>query len=133
MSQPAGKWWELAPRWRWVVWGIYVILWTTMLIMPTPDTGNWTIEDLGLDLKYVIGKSLHVGAYATLAILTGWLGVPARRRWLLVFVIMAHATATELIQLCIPSRTGSLQDVGIDNLGIGLGLLLSWKWWSDPS
>jgi len=133
MSQPAGNWWELAPRWRWVIWAIYVVVWTSMLVMPTPDIGELRNEALGIDFKYLIGKSLHVGAYAMLAILTGWLRVPPSWRWTLVFFIMVHGTITELIQLRIPSRSGSLQDVGFDHLGIGLGLLISWKWWSDPS
>jgi VanZ family protein len=133
MSQPPRNWWALAPRWRWVIWVTYVVVWTAILVMPTPDTGDWTVEELGIDFKYLIGKSLHVGAYAMLAMLTGWLQVSARRRWLLLFFIMAHGTVTELVQLHIPSRSGSLKDVGFDHLGIGLGLLVSWKWWSDPS
>jgi hypothetical protein len=119
-----------AARWRWLIWAVYFIAWTTMLVVPTPEVGTWTIGEDKLDLKYLFSKSLHVGAYAGLAVLTGWLRVPARWRWLLLFVLMAHGTATELIQTHVVSRTGCLEDVGFDNLGIALGLLLSWKWWS---
>jgi VanZ family protein len=47
-----------------------------------------------------------------------------------MFGVMAHAAATELIQLKIAGRSGQLTDVGIDHVGVLLGLMLTWKWWS---
>jgi hypothetical protein len=47
--------------------------------------------------------------------------------------LMAHGTITELIQLHVPGRSGSLHDVALDQLGITLGMLASWKWWTAPS
>ena len=120
--------------WRWLIWLAYVSVWTGSLLAPVPE-GDWTVGsgEQRLDLKYLLGKALHVSAYAVLAGLSGWLRVPYRRRWLLVFFVTAHGTATELLQLHTPlHRTGCLEDVGLDNLGVGLGLLLTWKWWSDP-
>ena len=61
------------------------------------------------DFKFLIAKTLHVAAYAVLAGLSGWLRVPSRFRWILLFVIMAHAPATELLQLLVEGRTGSLR------------------------
>ena len=40
-----------------MIWSAYVLVWTTMLVVPTPNTGDWTVEDLGIDLKFLIGKS----------------------------------------------------------------------------
>ena len=68
-------------------------------------------------------------AVALFAGLTGWLSAPARYRCLLMFLLMAHATVTELIQLNVEGRTGTLQDVAFDQVGIALGTILTWKWW----
>jgi hypothetical protein len=88
-----------------------------------------TVQETGL--LFILAKILHVVAYAGLAILSGWLRLPCRWRWVILFIIMAHAPVTELLQLNIEGRTGTLRDVGLDHLGIGLGLLLTWKWWAE--
>lgn len=112
---------------RGIIWTVYFVLWTIGLLMPMePVTGET------LTLRFIFAKILHVVAYAGLAALSGWLRLPCRWRWLILFVIMAHAPATELLQLNIQGRTGALRDVGLDHLGIGLGLLFTWKWWSAP-
>jgi VanZ family protein len=66
-----------------------------------------------------------------MTILTGWLRVPVRFRLLLLFFLMAHAGTTEWIQLHVPNRGGTVEDVVLDHLGIGAGLIVSWKWWSQ--
>jgi hypothetical protein len=114
------------------VWLAYFALWTGGLLLPMPSDGAGTLPWL-TPYKVVVAKSLHVAAYAGLAVLGGWLRLPCRFRWVLLFVIMVHAPATELLQTRIEGRTGTLKDVGLDHLGIGLGLLVSWKWWSDPA
>jgi hypothetical protein len=111
-----------------------VAAWTGALLAPVPE-GDWTVGtgDESIDLKYLLGKAVHVTAYAVLAGLSGWLRVPYRRRWLLLFFVMAHGTVTELLQLHTTwHRTGCLDDVGLDHLGVALGLLVTWKWWSEP-
>jgi VanZ family protein len=132
MSGTNGSRFAVAPRWRWLIWLVYVTVWTTMLVVPVPDVGNWTLA-ARIDLKYLVAKTLHIGAYTLLTVLTGWLRPPARWRLLLLFFIMAHATVTELVQLHVPGRTGTLEDVGIDHCGVALGLLVSWRWWSEAS
>jgi VanZ family protein len=117
--------------WRGVVWLVYFAAWTYALVTPIPPDPSAGLKVLA-SYKLLIAKTLHVVAYAVLAGLSGWLRVPCRFRWILLFVIMAHAPATELIQLQVEGRSGELLDVGWDHLGIGLGLLLTWKWWSDP-
>jgi VanZ family protein len=118
------------PRWRWLVWGVYVLLWTTALVLP-----GGAVESLSgvipREEKFLLAKIGHVCAYALMTILSGWLRVPVRFRLLLLFFLMAHAGATEWIQLHVPNRGGSVEDVVLDHLGIGAGLIVSWKWWSQ--
>ncbi len=117
---------------RWCIWGAYVIIWTTLLLTPGRTIKELPMVDFLTDIKYFVAKSLHISAYALMAILCGWLHAPARWRWLFVFFLMAHATLTEHIQEYVPGRTGELHDVGFDNIGIAIGLALSWKWWIRP-
>ena len=122
-------------KWRWPIWSVYLLLWTVGLLYPTtPSLGS--IDDVISPIHMLIAKVLHVTAYAVLAMLTGWLRVPPRYRWLLLFVIMVHATLTEVGQrvtreMQVSTRTGELYDVALDNAGIFLGLLASWKWWTE--
>jgi VanZ family protein len=119
--------------WRWPIWTVYVIAWTYALLSPLPETSHWKIPDLELDLEYLFSKSVHISAYAVLAVLTAWLRAPVRYRFLLMFFVMVHPTITELLQYAIEylGRTGALLDVGFDHLGIALGVFLAWKWWVE--
>jgi VanZ family protein len=105
--------------------------WTAALLTPLPEGKDWT--SLEITLKFLFSKFLHLSAYAVLAVLTAWVRVPARYRWLLILVLAAHATATEFIQQFVPGRSGKVADIGLDLIGIFLGCLLSWKWWCEPS
>lgn len=116
---------------RWSIWLVYVVAWTIALIAPVPETGDWTVEELGIDFKTLFAKSVHVAAYAALTALTAWLRTPMRYRPWLVLFLMAHGTATELLQLTVSHRSGRLTDVAFDNLGVMLGMLLTWRWWSE--
>jgi hypothetical protein len=118
---------RFSPRRRRLIWLIYAAAWTAALLMPAPGQH---LDNVHADLKLVIAKTVHVLAYAAFTVLAGWLRVPGRLRWLPLFVVMAHGTLTELLQRLTQSRTGQLTDVGWDNLGVGLGLLASWKWWT---
>jgi VanZ family protein len=118
-------------RTRWLVWGVYVVLWTALLVMPAGAINRLSPPEILLGSKYLIAKSLHVTAYAVMALLCGWLHISSRFRWLLIFFLMGHATLTEMIQFHVPElrRSGELNDVAFDQFGITLGLLLSWSWW----
>jgi len=113
---------------RWLVWLVYIACWTTALVMPVPSHGDWHV--INIDLKFLVAKTLHVSGYALLVGLTGWLRVPQRYRWLMMYLLMGHATLTEVIQDHV-GRNGSLYDVALDQVGIALGLLLTWRWWRE--
>lgn len=121
---------------RWLIWSVFLVVWTVGLLYPSPPSLH-DLDEMISPFRYAVAKTVHVTAYAVLAILTGWLRVAPRYRWLMMFVIMAHATATEMGQwvsnevLHISMRSGELYDVAYDNGGILLGLLASWKWWTD--
>jgi VanZ family protein len=115
---------------RWLVWWIYVALWTTGLLLPLEAIENLPGSELLASNKYLAAKSLHVAAYAMMAVLCGWLHLSARFRWIMIYFLMGHATLTEILQkYVIPGRSGLLEDVAIDQAGITIGLVLSWNWW----
>jgi VanZ family protein len=116
------------PSGRWLVWGLFATLWTIVLVVPLPDLQ--LPAPLTGPGRFHFSKTLHVAAYAFLAGLGGWLKLAARDRLLLLVFLMAHAPLTEFIQLHVPGRTGRVEDVLLDHLGIGIGLALSWKWWT---
>jgi VanZ family protein len=124
-----------------VLWLAFVLAWTAALLVPSPDRiarallarvlpGAEGNHDLDVSLWW-FSKSLHVIVYALLAILSGWLRVPWRSRWLLLVFISAHGFCTEFLQHFVVSRHGSLRDVGLDHLGAAIGVGLSWKWWLE--
>lgn len=115
-------------RARWVVWLIYVGVWTWSLERPYPQV---VLEHKELAwYLFLFGKTVHVAAYACFAVLSGWLRVPRRYRWILVFVMSLHAWGSEYFQQYTPTRHASLRDVGLDHLGIVLGTLMSMRLWN---
>jgi VanZ family protein len=129
-SSPTPTLWP-ARKYRWLIWGLYLAAWSTALLIPLPAVPEWKVHDISL--RFLFAKAVHVSAYAVLAVLTGWLLVPSRYRWLPALALAVHATSTELLQRLVEGRTGTLDDVGLDLIGIALGCLVSWKWWCAPS
>src|SRR5437660_1716500 len=83
--------------------------------------------------KIVVAKGTHIAVYAFLAGLSAWVPLAARYRWLMMLFVMAHATATELLQVALHDwchRGGTLGDVAFDQIGILLGAAVTWKWWT---
>ena len=112
---------------RWLIWVVYFVLWTTALVTPQP-------QELGHDIlppeaHLPISKGLHVVAYALFTVLCGWVPMPRGHRWWLLLFLSLHGMGTEFIQTFVPGRNGCWTDVGIDHIGIALGLLVSWKLW----
>jgi VanZ family protein len=132
-------------NWRWLVWLLFVGVWTWALLLPNPE--RWaralilpeTIvvpedhpvrqELLEMVLSLVFSKTLHVAGYAVLAILSGWQRLTGPFRWALLAFLSLHALGTEFFQAYVPGRHPSWRDVGLDHVGIVLGLALTWKWW----
>ncbi len=94
-----------------------VLAWAALIFalssVPSLSTG------LGLwDL--VLRKLAHAGEYAVLgALLARALAEPAA-----LLVGAAYAVSDELHQTFVPGREGALLDVGIDSLGVLVGILL---------
>lgn len=121
---------RIGPRWRLALWGLYVAAWTTALLVPVPIKPA-TAE--GVERVYWFGKTLHVMAYAVMTGLTGWLPVPRGRRWLFLLFLSAHGCITEYLQWLLDiGRTGCWSDVGLDHLGIALGLAVTFRLWLRP-
>lgn len=123
---------SISSRYCWLIWAALLILWTIGLLLPVSADISWDNRSLGISLKLIAAKLLHFGAYTVLAVLASCLRVVPRYRWLLVFFLMFHATATEALQTLIPGRGGSLRDVLFDQVGIALGILVSWRIWTAP-
>jgi VanZ family protein len=130
MSDVSGGLERPAKKYRWLIWLAYVAAWSGALLAPIPQHLGVRIHDV--DLRFVLAKTLHVSAYAVLAVLSGWLRVPSRFRWMLALFLAGHATATEFLQQYLPPRIGAVNDIGLDLIGIALGCALSWKWWCEP-
>ena len=85
------------PALRWLIWLGFLVAWTVALLVPIPDAPMPVGE--GPDLKWLIGKPLHVSAYAFLTVLAAWLGLPW---WPLVAAsLLALATALALAELFV--------------------------------
>jgi VanZ family protein len=117
---------------RWVVWLIFVIGWTAALEFPVPPTIRPTEKRF---VNYLIAKSVHVAGYALFTLLSAWVPLSTRHRTLMMYFLMAHAALTEMWQELLEPychRGGVLTDVGIDQFGIAIGIVVSWKWWTRP-
>jgi VanZ family protein len=115
---------------RLLIWLLFVVAWTASLLTPLPDDDRPDDHPV-VRAKFYSTKSLHAVGYAVMTILSGGLRAPLRWRLLLLFFVMAHAGVTEQLQTYIPGRTGRVRDVCLDHLGVLVGLVLSWKWWTE--
>jgi VanZ family protein len=118
---------------RWLIWLGFVIPWSVALEIPFPETADLPGGEVLLTNRRLIAKSLHVAVYAFMAILSGWVPMAPRFRWVMMFFLMGHAWGSEYVQELLQSycfRGGKLSDVGFDIIGIIIGVGLSWKWWA---
>ncbi len=115
---------------RWLVWFVFVAVWTTALLSPQPvELARHILPE---DSLFPSFKSAHLACYAIMAVLSGWVRVPPGWRWWLLLFLSAHAFGTEFLQQFVPGRTASLVDVLIDHIGSLIGLALSRRWWLSP-
>jgi VanZ family protein len=115
-----------ARRVRVIIWCIYICAWSTALLVPKPSPPFEVLRSP--EAEFVFAKILHISAYALLAILTCWLRLPGRWAWVFLGFLFAHGVVTECLQACFTSlgRTGCIEDVIRDWIGITLGLAVSW-------
>jgi VanZ family protein len=105
----------------WSLWLLLLAAWTVGLLTPLSSNSGETV--ISPSLQFWVGKSLHVGAYAFLALLTCRLISTWRLRWTLWAALLAHATLTEVGQNFVEGRSGRVADVFIDATGLSLGAL----------
>jgi hypothetical protein len=109
------------------LWLAVFIVWTLLLVTP----GNWLPGGgrIGSFTGITYGKLLHLTAYAALAGSAGWLRGTLTRRTLISLSMILHGGLTELAQTQVPYREGCWSDVGLDSIGVVIGLLASRWWW----
>jgi VanZ family protein len=113
-------------RLLWWLFLVSVVAWTIALVMPIPGKSS---EVLGGDRnKFLFAKILHALAYTYLTVLAGMIHRTPRQGWLLLAGLSAHAFLTEFLQLFV-NRGASWRDVGIDHIGVALGLIISHRLW----
>jgi VanZ family protein len=101
-------------------------LWTWKLLEPYP-VPETVVKEIPLNIRFLLAKLLHAGAYSILTILAAFLPVRRPYFWMIIATLLLHGIATEIGQTYTPNRHGSVRDVVIDWVGIGLGLLaLRW-------
>ena len=110
----------------WLAWWVVFAGWTAALLRPEPVAVGRRV--LPGALLFYAGKGLHVSAYAVLAGWAVWLPASRRVRCALLGLLVLHAGATEYLQPYV-GRGGDLKDVGLDLLGVALGLLLTVRRW----
>jgi len=110
-------------------WLVLFCAWTAALLRPIPPDAVQAVG--GDDYSFWLGKTLHVGVYAFLAVLASRLPLSLRWRRLAVLVLLLHGGLTEFLQLFV-QRGASFRDVGLDTLGTLAGVLVTWKRWFPP-
>lgn len=107
------------------LFAISLAAWTVALLIPVPKTAD-RIGDA--ELKFILSKVLHTTAYAYLTVVAAQMVLSVRRRWFILGLLSFHAFLTEFLQQFV-NRGASLRDVGLDHLGILIGLLAGRPHW----
>src|SRR5260370_23556306 len=102
MSRVPERRFRPARPWRWLIWTAYVAGWSAALLTTKP--AQVAAATLAPPAQPYTGKTLHVVAYAMLAVLTGWLQPPRWLGWLLLLFLSLHACGTEYGQQFVPLR-----------------------------
>ena len=104
-----------------------VVLWTVALLLPVPKESARRVLG-GEHEVFLFGKTIHVSVYAFLTVLGGSMTLTRTQRWWILGLLSFHGFATEYFQQFV-NRGASWRDVGLDHIGIVLGLLAGWRWW----
>lgn len=84
-------------------------------------------EKFASGIDHAVRKTAHATEYAVLGILltltlTSYLGLVRRRLWVSLGVGAAYASTDEFHQIFVPGRGPAVLDVGIDSLGVLIGI-----------
>jgi VanZ family protein len=112
------------------IWSAVLLGWTVSLLRPIPPAAVAVVG--GPERSFWFAKCLHVSVYVLLAVGASFLpGSVKIRRWLLL-VLVLHGGLTEFLQQFV-HRGASWRDVGLDTLGVAIGVALTWKRWFGTS
>src|SRR5262245_60656037 len=95
----------------WALWAGSLALLTYGLL--SPDAPEVSAEYIRKDFGYWFSKAVHVGSYAYLSALVGFLPVTAWGEARLRLALVAHGAVTEYLQTFVEGRYGSVGDVAI--------------------
>ena len=81
----------------------------------------------------ILSKGADLSIYAVWAFVTGWLRPRLKARIFLLIFLMAHAVGTEWCQWLTREtmgRHGSLRDAALDQIGIVVGVIAGYRYWT---
>lgn len=127
---------RMSPAVRWSIWIAAFLFFTYMLVVPVDWLPPWfRFKGTGTSRFFSLGKLGHITGFATLTAFIPLLSLGAPGRLLVLAFMSSYAFLTEFVQTFVPTRTGEFTDVGIDHIGIVIGLLVGWLWprkWKAP-
>jgi VanZ family protein len=111
---------------RWGLFLVTLVVWTALLVSPR---GPGDLSVVPSEFHFWLAKTAHVLGYAALGFLFGCLPLRPRPRLVGLLLLVGHGGLTEFIQQFVPGRYPSLRDVGLDVLGLTLGMatLSAWR------
>ena len=112
------------------LWFGILAAWTVALLRPIPHQAVKAVG--GPDNSFWVGKTLHVSMYAFLSVVLACTPWSRRLRIVLVLVLALHGGLTEFLQQFV-GRGASWRDVGLDTMGVIIGVMLTWKRWLTTS
>jgi VanZ family protein len=105
------------------VFALFLLAWTIALWLPVPsESANKALGDPFW--VFLFGKGLHITAYAFLAVLGSTIALFGQKWFWVLPCLVLHGGLTEIIQPLV-GRTGRIEDVGLDAIGIAIGGLLA--------
>lgn len=103
-----------------VIWAVFIYFLSSQQVLPSFTISTW---------DFVFKKSAHVFSYAVLYILLFRAfhkssPLSGKQVWLMPLALtLAYAGFDELHQSLVPSRHGSVRDIGFDILGASLVIM----------
>jgi hypothetical protein len=119
----------------WSAWCVATLAWTAALTLPINAPVFGATEEMRTLTRLILSKGAHLSIYAAWAFVTGWLQPRVKVRIFLLIFLMAHGVGTEWCQLLtydILGRHGSLRDAALDQLGILVGVIAGYRYWTAP-